>query len=101
MKETTVPLPVRVLPAAAAFTEAACASAGLVLARKDTLKKYPDSVHWHYRRAGESGTLEITLRSNPAEIRFKVQEGRRAAWIPAAQASIDQELRRRLGLSER
>ena len=64
-----------------ATVEAVCAAEGLRRALKATLAKYPGSVHWHYRRDRERGTLEITLWPEQSRLWFKVSRGRAGVWI--------------------
>jgi hypothetical protein len=44
-----------------AQVEQCCSGLGLMRAMKDTLGKYPGCIHWHYKKKGVSGTLEVTL----------------------------------------
>jgi hypothetical protein len=78
--------------------EECCAAAGLIKTLKDTLKKYPGCLHWHYKQPGQNGTLEITLWPAGRRLWFKVQSRRRALWIeevtPILQARVEQDLRR-------
>lgn len=39
---------------------AAAAELGLIIASEGSLKLYPGSRHWHLRKPGSSGTLEVT-----------------------------------------
>lgn len=54
---------------------------GLAATMKGSLKSYPGCTHWHCKRGNEPGTLEITLWPAKQRAWFKVQSGRRAAWI--------------------
>src|SRR5688572_17762825 len=69
------------LDAAQTLVERLCAEDGLRLTLKGTLAKYPGSVHWHYRRGRERGTLEITLWSLRRRLWFKVSDGRGGDWM--------------------
>jgi dihydroxyacetone kinase-like protein len=40
--------------------EMVCEYANLRVTLKGTLKKYPGCIHWHLKREGERGTLEMT-----------------------------------------
>jgi hypothetical protein len=64
----------------------------LELASRGTLKKYPGCIHWHCRRAGSKGTLEITLWPLKNRVWFKIQSGRRAAWIDELIPSLKRTL---------
>jgi len=43
------------------LVETACAAEGLRQTLKGPLAKYPGSVHWHFKKGKQRGTLEITL----------------------------------------
>jgi len=73
--------------------EATCAAEDLRLALKDTLAKYPGSVHWHFKRGAERGTLEITWWEKERRLWFKVAAGRTGDWIE----DVMPRLKRRLG----
>lgn len=64
-----------------AQVEHCCSELGLIRALKDTLAKYPGCIHWHYKKKGVSGTLEVTLWPSKRQLWLTVQEGRRADWI--------------------
>jgi hypothetical protein len=68
--------------------ESACTAEGLSMTLKDTLKKYPGCIHWHYQQAGQRGTLEITLWPEKRRLWFKVTAGRQADWIGEAIARL-------------
>lgn len=74
-----------------------CAGAGLRNTLHGTLAKYPGSVHWHYARPRERGTLEITWQPQPPRLWFKVSQGRRAAWIDDLLPHLHQVLQAALG----
>ena len=61
--------------------ESICIGEGLQVAMKSSLARFPGSVHWHFKKPGVRGTLEIT--SYPLEKRLwaSIQAGRRADWI--------------------
>ena len=91
-----------VLPASARaarvsrVVEQAAAAAGLTPALKGTLARYPGCVHWHFRKRGTSGTLEITWWPRGRRLWIKVAGNRRGAWmdtvIPRLQRSIESDL---------
>jgi len=64
-----------------AKVERCCGDLGLVQAMKDTLAKYPGCIHWHYKKKGVSGTLEVTLWPYKRQLWLTIQEGRRAESI--------------------
>ncbi len=51
--------------------------------RLDTeLKQYPGSRHWHFARAGESGTLEVTFLAKQRRFWISFHSNRTADWLP-------------------
>lgn len=76
--------------------EAACAAQRLYPTLKGTLKTYPGGIHWHYQKAGQRGTLEITLWPRQRRLWFKVAAGRKGDWndeaIARLKTSIEQTL---------
>jgi hypothetical protein len=68
--------------------EKACESAGLVIATKGTLRTYPGSVHWHFKKGAEPGTLEATYVPREGRAWISVQGGRDAPWIDQALPGI-------------
>lgn len=75
--------------------ERACVAAGLRLTLKATLKQYPGCRHWHYKRAAERGTLEITYWPRERRAWFKVARGREGEWmaslVPRLKRAIEQD----------
>jgi hypothetical protein len=61
--------------------ERVCVHNGLTCTLKGTLAKYSGSVHWHFKRCGQKGTLEITWWENKHRLWFKVAENRTGTWI--------------------
>ena len=72
--------------------ESLCAAQGLIMATRGTLATYPGCVHWHFKRPGEKGTLEITWWAKTARLWFKVADGREGPWIRAAIERVKKEL---------
>jgi hypothetical protein len=81
---------------AGAAIESACSAEGLEIGMKGTLASFPGSTHWHFRRPGERGTLEITLFPSQKRIWAQIQDGRRAPWIDACLVNIKDALERKL-----
>ena len=65
---------------------------GLRIVMTDTLRSYPECVHWHVKRGAEPGTLELTLWEAERRIWASVQEGRRAAWIEETLPRVKREV---------
>lgn len=68
--------------------EAVCSQLHLAISLKGNLVQYPGCIHWHCRRAGTKGTLEITLWPAMQRCWISVQAGRQAAWIDSAVPAI-------------
>ena len=67
-----------------AQVEAAVGRVGLVVSMKGTLAKFPGCTHWHLKRGGERGVLEVTLWPAEKRLWLSVQDGRKGAWIDEA-----------------
>ena len=78
------------------FIDAAIAQCGLGITLRDTLKKYPGSIHWHLKLGRKSGILEVTLWPEQHRAWFSVQSGRRAPWIADEISRLDELIRLRL-----
>ncbi|HEU0297718.1 MAG TPA: hypothetical protein VFR47_33555 [Anaerolineales bacterium] len=77
--------------------ERVCHAHGLNCTLKGTLVKYPGSVHWHFQKAKQKGTLEITWWENKNRLWFKVAEGRTGTWIDESMIEIKKEIQKLLG----
>lgn len=84
MTEVEIPLPedadAGALPD---LVEAAAGALGLTAAMRGSLRSYPGSLHWHFRRPHGPGTLEVTLWPAKRRLWLHVQAGRCAAWTDA------------------
>ncbi|MEP7189028.1 MAG: hypothetical protein ABI901_07565 [Roseiflexaceae bacterium] len=63
-----------------ALIERTIAEAGL-LAERHALRSYPGATHWHIRRLGTNGTLELTYWPTQSRLWFAIHANRRAEWI--------------------
>jgi len=72
--------------------EAICAAEGLQIGMKGTLASFPGSTHWHFKRPGERGTLELTVFPAARRIWASIQDGRRADWIESCLVNIKQSV---------
>lgn len=63
--------------------EACAERLGLVLSRM-TLRSYPGCTHWHFKRAGVSGTLEATWWPKTGRLWLKIARNRQAEWMQEA-----------------
>ncbi|HEU5100036.1 MAG TPA: hypothetical protein VFU22_13500 [Roseiflexaceae bacterium] len=87
METITVPLSTSHDPAMLpGLIERAMAEAGLVSSRLE-LRGYAGATHWHIRRPGAKGTLELTYWPSRGRLWFAIHANRRADWMPSA---IDQ-----------
>jgi hypothetical protein len=75
----------------------AIAQIDLSITLRDSLKKFPDCIHWHAKNGRESGTLEITLWPREHRAWFTIYSGRAAPWIDAKMKLLEEFLHRRLG----
>jgi hypothetical protein len=78
------------------LVETCCREAGLTLRLKGTLAQYPGCIHWHWRREGEPGTLEVTLSPREKRLWLSIHANRAGAWAHAAAAAVQSSLRARL-----
>jgi hypothetical protein len=78
------------------IVEQVCASHHLTCGLKGTLASYPGSVHWHFKRDRQKGTLEVTWWESKHRLWFKVSNGRMGEWIlesiPRLKAQIEKKL---------
>jgi hypothetical protein len=93
MRTLDIPVPPsRDLTSLPAQIMAACAAVGLRATLDGTQKSYPGSRHWHYQRAQQTGTLELTWWPAQRRLWIKVASGRASAWIdellPGLQAAL-------------
>jgi hypothetical protein len=63
--------------------ERVCGDNGLTCTLKGTLVSYPGSIHWHFKKEMQKGTLEITWWESKHRLWFKVAENRIGTWIEA------------------
>jgi hypothetical protein len=65
----------------AQVVERVCVHNGLTSTLKGTLAKYSGSVHWHFKKDKQKGTLEITWWESKHRLWFKVAENRTGPWM--------------------
>jgi hypothetical protein len=63
------------------IVEQVCASNELTCSLRGALVSYPGSIHWHFKRDQQRGTLEITWRESGHRFWCKVAHGRMGEWI--------------------
>lgn len=76
--------------------EQICSLEGLEIALKGTLARYPGSVHWHFKKGKQPGTLEITWWERENRLWFKVAAGRRAGWIDVMLEPLQEKIEQAL-----
>jgi hypothetical protein len=64
-----------------------CESRGWLLT-EHPLKSMPDCRHWHIRKVGEKGTVEVTLCPNQ-RIEIEVRKNRTAPWTVQAMKDLE------------
>ena len=76
--------------------EKSCAGRGLRMMMKKPLGKFPGSIHWHYKKNSEPGTLELTLWCEKHRVWATIHDNRSAEWIeeelPGLRKAIEREL---------
>jgi hypothetical protein len=75
-----------------ALVESTCIAEGLEVSMKGRLASFPGSVHWHFKRPGERGVLEITSYPRTRRLWASIQAGRRADWIEPCLTKIKTEI---------
>lgn len=89
MLETEVEVPAATTMSDLASTIEECSvELGLQVSMKASLKSYPESTHWHLRRTGQRGTLEVTLWPPKRRLWLSIQSGRAAEWTAPAAAEL-------------
>lgn len=84
--------PVFPLADAARLIESCAHAEGLRVAQRGTLAQFPGCIHWHFKRAGEPGTLEITLLNRERRVLFAVWEKRAGPWTTEAMTRLEAAL---------
>jgi hypothetical protein len=70
---------------------------GLQVAVKTSLKSYPGSVHWHFKKEGSVGTLEATYWPAERRVWFSVHSNRGGAWTTHAAVTFKTRLEKGSG----
>jgi hypothetical protein len=91
-----VPLPRPAPEDGESLIETCCRDAGLIQGLKGTLIQYPGCIHWHWKRHGEPGTLEVTLWPRENRLWLSLHANRFGAWTEAAAPALRETLRARL-----
>ena len=80
------------------IVEKACSRNGLKQTLLTTLKSYPGSTHWHYKKGTARGTLEITWWPKKRNLWLSSRVGRDADWIPEMMVALETEIREQCGI---
>jgi hypothetical protein len=73
--------------------ERLCRAEGLQLTMKGSLKSIADNVHWHYKRAGEKGVLEITRMQDDGRVILSCKNNRHGEWIEDVMKKLELALK--------
>ena len=93
--EITVP-PHADLERLEALVEKVCQTEGLTAAAKTSLASFPGSVHWHFKREGEKGVLELTLWPAKRRLWASIHADRTGSWTEDSLERVRRELERAL-----
>lgn len=72
--------------------ESICIAEGLHIGMKGSLATFPGSIHWHFKKPGERGVLEITSCPREKKLWASIQAGRRANWIEPSLMKIKKKI---------
>lgn len=76
------------------IVQAAFSRFGLTVASNTELKKYPGSRHWHLRKPGSSGTLEVTFWPERGRLWVAYHSNRVGdGWVESAARLLADEIR--------
>jgi hypothetical protein len=78
------------------IVEKYCRLAGLSETVKTTLLGYPGSIHWHFKKGTERGSLEITLWEKGKRLWLSVDAGRGGTWTQDTMVELKSKLERQL-----
>ena len=73
-----------------------CRREGLGLALKTVQREYPGSLHWHWKRGKENGTLEVTHWPPENRLWIYVHENRAAPWTDSMAARLASQIEEKL-----
>ena len=76
--------------------EHVCTSHNLTCTLKETLVRYPGSIHWHFKLGKQKGTLEITWWESRHRLWFKVANGRVGEWINENLLQLKEQIQKSL-----
>ena len=74
------------------YVEEICTANNLTCTLKGTVKKYPGSIHWHFKKDKQNGILEITWWETEHRLWFKVADNRVSKWIDESIPKLKEEI---------
>ncbi len=74
-----------------------CTARGLEMAMKTSLKSYPGSAHWHFRKGNQPGTIEIIFWKDGRRLWIAVHSNRAGSWTAEEMRGLKSELQEKLG----
>ena len=74
------------------LVESVCIAEGIEVGMKDTLASFPGSIHWHFKKRGARGTLEITFYPRARRLWASIQISRRGDWIEPTLTKIKAQI---------
>lgn len=93
MIEIEIRIPSKIRPSALIkVVEQSCSDDDLTCTLKGTLAKYPDCIHWHFKKDKQRGTLEITWWERGNRLWFKVADNRAGIWIDEGIPSLKKRI---------
>ena len=84
MREIDLPLPAVPPDVIPDWVETTLQSIGLMQTQKSSLRKYPGCTHWHYKCAGQPGTLDLTYWPKTARLWAGIHTNREGGWMDEA-----------------
>jgi len=75
----------------------ACRARGLAVSMKTSLKSYPGSVHWHFKKGAGSGVVEVTFWEAKRRLWINVHSNRASSWTSEEMRGLRKDLEGRLG----
>jgi hypothetical protein len=75
-----------------------CKSRGLAASVKTSLKSYPGSVHWHFKKRTGRGVVEVTFWAAKRRLWINVHSNRTGSWtaeeMRGLKADLEKQFRR-------
>jgi hypothetical protein len=75
-----------------------CKARGLAVSVKTSLKSYPGSIHWHFKKGPERGVVEVTFWAAKRRLWINVHSNRTGPWtaeeMRGLKADLEKQFRR-------